>query len=229
VSVVADRVGRVCHPVLDHSDAEPVYPIVDVTLLTGRRSSRRRIPDVRAGDRPEHPCRDRDRIPEDADVVERRGQVDEAEPGHRSVCRLQPDDPAVRAGIRTLPPVSLPSAASSIPAATAAPLPLEEPPGIRPAAAGLSTGPWAHVSLVVKKANSSMLVVALGHVGCRRIVGRCRVECLECRYQRVEFCRVLLDGSVAEVDSVLLRRGPDVVARIPCHCGGSFQPLCVKC
>ena len=43
--------------------------------------------------------------------------------------------------MRTLPPVSVPSAASTVPAPTAAALPLDEPPGTRSGAAGLITFP----------------------------------------------------------------------------------------
>ena len=45
--------------------------------------------------------------------------------------------PQKEAGPRTEPPVSLPSAKSTSPAATAAAEPDDEPPGTRPGAAGL--------------------------------------------------------------------------------------------
>ncbi len=60
-----------------------------------------------------------------------------------------------------LPPVSLPSAASRRPAATAAPLPLEDPPGTALSTCGFAVGPNAQVSPVVKYANSSIFVVAV--------------------------------------------------------------------
>jgi hypothetical protein len=45
------------------------------------------------------------------------------------------------AGIRTEPPVSLPSASGATPAASAAALPLLEPPAIRPGRRGLPQSP----------------------------------------------------------------------------------------
>src|SRR5712691_1581228 len=54
---------------------------------------------------------------------------------------LNPISPVQAAGMRTLPPVSVPSATSASPAATAAALPPDEPPTVRPGAAGfLTTG-----------------------------------------------------------------------------------------
>ena len=55
--------------------------------------------------------------------------------------------------------MSVPSAYSTSPAATAAAEPPEEPPGTRPSAAGFSVGPNAEVSVVVPIPNSSMLVL----------------------------------------------------------------------
>ena len=49
--------------------------------------------------------------------------------------------PQKEAGPRTEPPVSLPSAKSTSPAATAAAEPDDEPPGTRPGAAGLTGVP----------------------------------------------------------------------------------------
>ena len=52
---------------------------------------------------------------------------------------LKPIAPTQAAGILTLPAVSVPSARSARPPATAAPAPLEEPPAIRVASSGLRT------------------------------------------------------------------------------------------
>ena len=55
-----------------------------------------------------------------------------------------------------LPPVSLPSAAGAMPAATAAAAPPEEPPGTRSSAHGLRHAPKALFSLLLPMANSSI-------------------------------------------------------------------------
>ena len=52
-----------------------------------------------------------------------------------------PYRPLNAAGIRTEPPVSLPSAKSQAPQATAEAEPLDEPPGSRPGARGLTGVP----------------------------------------------------------------------------------------
>mmetsp|Transcript_5624 Transcript_5624/g.23826 ORF Transcript_5624/g.23826 Transcript_5624/m.23826 type:complete len:293 (-) Transcript_5624:450-1328(-) len=54
---------------------------------------------------------------------------------------LNPNTPQYDAGTRTLPAVSVPSAKSQKPAATAAALPLDDPPGMRSGAAGLTGVP----------------------------------------------------------------------------------------
>jgi hypothetical protein len=57
---------------------------------------------------------------------------------------FSPTTPHIAAGRRTDPAVSEPSAPKAIPAATAAPEPLDEPPDIRPVSCGLRQGPkWA--------------------------------------------------------------------------------------
>ena len=56
--------------------------------------------------------------------------------------------------------MSVPSAHGASPAATAAALPPEEPPGTRARSHGLSTGPYAEFSLEEPIANSSWLVFA---------------------------------------------------------------------
>jgi hypothetical protein len=52
-----------------------------------------------------------------------------------------PHNPQLLAGIRTDPPVSVPSAKSTSPRATAEADPLDDPPGTRSGAAGLSGVP----------------------------------------------------------------------------------------
>src|ERR1700738_3723204 len=68
--------------------------------------------------------------------------------------------PQSAAGWRIEPPVSVPSAHRASPAATAAALPPEEPPGTRPRSHGLRTGPKAEFSVEEPIANSSWLVFA---------------------------------------------------------------------
>src|SRR6185437_3689729 len=58
------------------------------------------------------------------------------------------------------PPVSVPKAHGVRPAATAAALPPDEPPGTRPRFHGFSTGPKAEFSFDEPMANSSWLVLA---------------------------------------------------------------------
>src|SRR2546423_4955918 len=62
------------------------------------------------------------------------------------------------AGWRTEPPVSEPSATETIPAATAAAEPPDEPPGTRVVSQGFFTGPNAEFSLDEPMANSSQFV-----------------------------------------------------------------------
>mmetsp|Transcript_13257 Transcript_13257/g.41953 ORF Transcript_13257/g.41953 Transcript_13257/m.41953 type:complete len:303 (+) Transcript_13257:123-1031(+) len=57
-----------------------------------------------------------------------------------------PRIPQHEAGTRTLPPVSVPRAKSTAPAATATAEPLEEPPGMQPGAAGLMTSPYCSLT-----------------------------------------------------------------------------------
>src|SRR5437660_10433321 len=63
------------------------------------------------------------------------------------------------AGWRIEPPVSVPIAHGASPAATAAALPPEDPPGTRPWSHGLRTGPKPEFSLEEPIANSSWLVL----------------------------------------------------------------------
>ena len=68
--------------------------------------------------------------------------------------------PHSAAGWRIEPPVSVPIAHGASPAATAAALPPEDPPGTRSRSHGLRTGPKAEFSLEDPIANSSWLVFA---------------------------------------------------------------------
>ncbi len=72
---------------------------------------------------------------------------------------FRPTIPQNAAGQRIDPPVSVPSAIRTMPAAIAAALPPEEPPGTRPVSHGLSVGPNADFSVVVPIPNSSMFVL----------------------------------------------------------------------
>src|SRR5580704_15306554 len=71
-----------------------------------------------------------------------------------------PTTPHSAAGWRIEPPVSVPIAHGARPAATAAALPPEEPPGTRVLSHGLSVGPNAEFSVEEPIANSSWLVFA---------------------------------------------------------------------
>src|SRR5207302_9785763 len=71
-----------------------------------------------------------------------------------------PTTPHSAAGWRIEPPVSVPSAHGARPAATAAALPPEGPPGTRPRSHGLRAGPNAEFSVEEPIANSSWLVLA---------------------------------------------------------------------
>ena len=72
---------------------------------------------------------------------------------------LNPTTPDSDAGCRTEPPVSVPSAQTASPAATAAALPPLEPPGTIDRSHGLCTGPNAEFSFDEPIANSSQLVL----------------------------------------------------------------------
>src|SRR5215204_6424184 len=65
------------------------------------------------------------------------------------------------AGCRTEPPVSEPSATRTMPAATQAADPPDEPPGTRVGSSGFRVGPYAEFSVDDPIANSSMFVFAM--------------------------------------------------------------------
>src|SRR5437588_12676515 len=71
---------------------------------------------------------------------------------------FKPMTPHSAAGWRTDPPVSDPSATGTIPAATAAADPPEDPPGTRDVSQGFFTGPNAEFSFEEPMANSSQFV-----------------------------------------------------------------------
>src|SRR6185369_8149442 len=70
-----------------------------------------------------------------------------------------PTMPQNAAGWRTDPPVSEPSAMETMPDATAAAEPPDEPPGTRSGAMGFFVGPYTLCSVDEPIANSSMLVL----------------------------------------------------------------------
>ena len=69
--------------------------------------------------------------------------------------------PQSEAGWRTDPPVSEPSATGTIPAATAAAEPPDDPPGTREVSQGFFTGPNAEFSFEEPIANSSQFVLPM--------------------------------------------------------------------
>src|SRR6266542_4820093 len=74
---------------------------------------------------------------------------------------FNPITPHSAAGCRTEPPVSEPNATGTIPAATAAAEPPDEPPGTREMSQGFRTGPNAEFSFEEPMAISSQLVLPI--------------------------------------------------------------------
>ncbi len=72
---------------------------------------------------------------------------------------LSPTSPQQAAGIRIEPPPSVPCATGTMPAATAAAEPPDEPPGVRPASQGLCVGPNIRASVVGRIAYSGSVVL----------------------------------------------------------------------
>ena len=60
---------------------------------------------------------------------------------------LSPTTPDHEAGIRTEPPMSVPSASGTHPEATAAPDPPEDPPGVRVSSQGFRVTPQSGLSV----------------------------------------------------------------------------------
>lgn len=79
--------------------------------------------------------------------------------GPRPRLVLRPTRPLQAAGMRTEPPPSLAPAAGTMPAATAAPEPPEEPPGVWPTFHGLRAGPHSSGSVTAFAPNSGVLVL----------------------------------------------------------------------
>ena len=84
----------------------------------------------------------------------------------------RPEMPQSDAGSRTDPPVSVPIAATQRSAATAAPEPPLDPPGIRSGAAGLTTAP--NVSFADVAPNASSWRFALPRITPPAARSRCR-------------------------------------------------------
>ena len=72
---------------------------------------------------------------------------------------MRPTSPQQAAGIRIEPPPSLPWAIGTMPAATAAAAPPDEPPGVRSVSQGLRVGPKRRGSVTGRIPNSGMLVL----------------------------------------------------------------------
>ena len=73
---------------------------------------------------------------------------------------MRPTIPHSAAGWRIEPPVSVPIDHGTVPAATAAAEPPDDPPGTRVRSHGFSVGPKAEFSVDEPMANSSWLVLA---------------------------------------------------------------------
>ena len=72
---------------------------------------------------------------------------------------LSPTSPQQAAGMRIEPPPSLPWASGTMPGATAAAAPPEEPPGVRSVSQGLRVGPKRRGSVTGRIPNSGRLVL----------------------------------------------------------------------
>src|SRR5881409_440117 len=88
---------------------------------------------------------------EDANAISPKREI-------RPYVGLSPTTPHSAAGCRTEPPVSVPSAQTASPAATAAAEPPDDPPGTVARSHGLRTGPYAEFSFEDPIANSSQFV-----------------------------------------------------------------------
>src|SRR2546429_8459525 len=79
--------------------------------------------------------------------------------GMRSGVGRKPTTPQHDAGMRIEPPVSPPSATEHMPAATAAPLPPLDPPGVMPCLQGLCVGPDRGLLVPIDAPSSGGLVL----------------------------------------------------------------------
>src|SRR5436190_21060500 len=77
----------------------------------------------------------------------------------RPVLGFSPTRPQHEAGIRIEPPRSLPSQSATMPAATAAALPPEEPPAESAGLRGLRVGPYLEFSVTGRRPSSGVLVL----------------------------------------------------------------------
>src|SRR5699024_11466143 len=78
--------------------------------------------------------------------------------GIRPWVGLNPTMPQKAAGMRILPPPSVPTAQGPIPAATAAAAPPEEPPAVKRGSMGLQVMPESGLSVTAFHANSGVVV-----------------------------------------------------------------------
>src|SRR3546814_19290072 len=78
--------------------------------------------------------------------------------GIRPRLGFRPTTPHRAAGMRTDPPMSVPSASGTQPVATATPEPPDEPPGVRVASQGLLVTPQRGLDVVPAWANSRVVV-----------------------------------------------------------------------
>ena len=138
---------------------------------------------------------------------------------------FSPTMPQAAAGIRIDPPVSVPSVASAMPAATLAAEPPLDPPGERVGSCGLRAGPNAESSFVVPNANSCRLVLpmktapAWRRCGDRRRVAR----------RDVPFAHARGGGRrrAADVEQIL-DRDRDAVKRPAIASGGSSRSASLR-
>src|SRR5690625_2851256 len=79
--------------------------------------------------------------------------------GTRPCVGVSPTMPQKLAGMRMLPPPSVPTASGAIPAATAAPAPPEEPPGVFDGSTGLRVIPVNGESVTAFQAISGVVVL----------------------------------------------------------------------
>ena len=125
--VIGDRVMGVKMP--DQADFKALHPTFQIgeVIVDGPRRSPGRPDRVRRW--PPGPARCLQRYGLKGRHYRARRKRDDPASAHPTIGRFDADDPQHEAGLRTLPPVSLPSAAGTIPAATLVPAPDEEPPG----------------------------------------------------------------------------------------------------
>ena len=98
-------------------------------VAAGRRIDAARVERIVAGDQIEHERVVAHGARERTDMIERERERHHAAPADETVrAAFMPTTPHIVAGLRIEPPVSVPIAAGTKPAAVAAPEPLDEPP-----------------------------------------------------------------------------------------------------